>query len=85
MDTTRLITTAVIWSAVAVMFVGGFAQMSWSGIGGVIWLLGVAALFGSAGYATMWVWKSEKLADGNSRTAMTPNKPLQPDATPQRR
>ena len=65
MDTTRLISTVAIWIAAAVIFVGGFARMSWSGLGGLFWFLGVAALFLSAGYATKFVWTSEKWADGN--------------------
>ena len=65
MDTTRMISTVAIWIAAAVIIVGGFARMSWSGFGGVFWFLGVAALFLSAGYATKCVWASETRADGN--------------------
>lgn len=65
MDRTRLISTVTIWTAAAVMVVGGFARMSWTGLGGVIWASAVCALFASAGYATKSVWTLEKRADGN--------------------
>ena len=66
MDTTRLITTVVIWGAVTAIFLGGFVRMSWSGwAGGLPWALGVVALFLGAGYATKGVWSSGKPADGN--------------------
>ena len=65
MDTTRLISTVVIWLAATVIFVGGFARMSWTGLGGLFWALGVASLFLGAGFATKCVWTSEKWADGN--------------------
>ena len=65
MDRTRLISTVAIWTAATVMIVGGFARMSWTGLGGVIWASAVCALFASAGYATNAVWTLESRADGN--------------------
>ncbi len=65
MDRTRVISTVAIWVAAAVIFVGGFARMSWSGmVGGLVWASGVGALFLAVGYATKTVWASEKRADG---------------------
>ena len=65
MDKTRVISTVAIWIAAAVIFMGGFARMSFSIWGGPFWALGVVALFVGAGNATKWVWTSEKWADGN--------------------
>jgi putative membrane protein len=67
MDTTRLISTLVIWGATAGMFLLGLMQGTYEGWGGALVVIsGAGLLFLGAAFATRWVWSSGRRADGTA-------------------